>query len=197
MNFKRVFDILFSCFGLFILFPLWVLISMLIFLEDGLPIYFYDTRVGKGGKTYKHLKFRSMIKSAERNTGPVYSLEDDCRITKLGRILRKTAMDELPQIINIFKGDMSFVGPRSERPFFVEKFLLELPNYDKRFSVRPGLTGMAQVYGKHNTPAGEKLVYDLLYIKKMNIFFDINLIAKSILITILAGWEKFDKGSGK
>ena len=139
-----------------------------------------------------------MIKQAEDKTGPVLAAAQDKRITRVGRILRATAMDELPQLINILKGDMSFVGPRPERPFFVERFIKEIPGYEKRFLVRPGLTGIAQVRGKYDTPADEKLRLDLEYIDKMNVFLDLKLIFLSFVITLRGGWSKFEnKGEDK
>ena len=190
---KRLFDIILSSAGLIFFLPIWPIVTILIyFLEDGRPIYFSDIRIGINRKPYAHFKFRSMIKNAEVSTGPMWSLENDKRVTKFGRILRATAMDELPQLINILKGDMSFVGPRSERQFFVEKFSREIPGYEKRFTIRPGLTGMAQVYGRYDSPPEKKLSLDLEYIKRMNFFLDLKLIFLSFLITFEAGWERFE-----
>jgi len=189
---KRIEDICFSLFCLAASLPLWFLIPLAIYLESGRPVFFSDFRVGRGRKIYRHFKFRSMIKDAESKTGPVWSGQEDKRLTKTGTFLRATAMDELPQLWNILKGDMSFVGPRPERPFFVEKFLKEIPGYEKRFCVRPGLTGIAQVYGKYNTPAQKKLKHDLEYIKKRNIFLDLWLIFLSFMITLKGGWVRFE-----
>lgn len=190
---KRVWDVVFSLLCLVLSLPLWVLIPLAIYLEDGLPVFFSDLRVGRDKKTYRHLKFRSMVKQAEDKTGPVLATAQDKRITRVGRILRATAMDELPQLMNILKGNMSFVGPRSERPFFIERFIKDIPNYEKRFQVRPGLTGMAQFYGKYDTPPEKKLQYDLGYIEKMDIFLDMKLIFLSFLITLRGGWARFEQ----
>jgi len=155
-------------------------------------MFFLDVRLGKNKKPYKHFKFRSMVKEAEGKIGPVWAKKDDRRITKVGRLLRATAMDELPQLVNILRGDMSFVGPRPERPEFVAKFQKSIPDYNRRLEVRPGLTGIAQVYGKYNTTAEKKLNYDLEYIDKMSLFLDIKLVLLSILITLRAGWSRFE-----
>ncbi len=149
---KRPLDIALSLFGLIISLPLWLIIAIIIWMEDGRPIFYSQRRVGKDGKVFTVLKFRTMIKGAEKYTGPVWASENDPRVTKVGRILRATAMDELTQLLNILKGDMSFVGPRPERPELVEKFLKEFPDFKKRFAVKPGLTGLAQVYGQYDTP---------------------------------------------
>ena len=190
---KRVFDIIFSISGFLVTLPFWVIIPLAIYLKDGRPILFSDTRVGRNKKFYKHFKFRSMAKEAEKESGPVWAAKQDLRVTKVGRILRKTALDELPQLINILKGDMSVVGPRPERPFFVDKFIEKIPGYERRLTVKPGLTGMAQVYGKYDTPAKKKLAYDLEYIGKMNILLDLKLVFLSLLITLSAGWMRFEQ----
>jgi lipopolysaccharide/colanic/teichoic acid biosynthesis glycosyltransferase len=186
---KRAFDITLSLFGIIISSPLWILIGLLIWLEDRWPIFYSQERVGKDGKVFRVLKFRSMIPDAEKYTGPVWAKENDPRVTKVGRILRATAMDELPQLWNILKGDMSFVGPRAERPELVAQFAQRTKNYWKRFSVTPGLTGLAQVYGKYDTPPQHKLKYDLLYIKKQSFWLDLKLILLSFWITFRGKWE--------
>ncbi len=186
---KRAFDIVLSSFGLILSSPLWLIISLAIILEDGFPVFYSQKRVGKNGKIFKVLKFRSMIKDAEKYTGAVWASENDPRVTKVGRILRATAMDELPQLLNILKGDMSFVGPRPERPELVEKFVKEFPDFKKRFAVKPGLTGLAQVYGQYDTPPQHKLKYDLLYIKKQSFWLDLKLIFLSFYITLKGKWE--------
>jgi len=194
---KRVVDVCLSLTGLALFLPFWLLITLIIYFESGRPVFYSDHRVGKDKKVYKHYKFRSMIKDAEKDSGPIWSEKEDRRSTKFGRALRGTAMDELPQLWNILKGDMSFVGPRPERSFFVEKFIKEVPGYEKRFAIRPGLTGLAQVYGKYNTPAGKKLEYDLEYIRKMNLFLDLKLIFLSFMITLSGGWARFEDKNDK
>jgi len=186
---KRLFDIFLSSIGLIFSSPLWLIFSLAIKLEDRGPIFYAQERVGKNGRIFKALKFRSMIHDAEKHTGAVWASENDPRVTKVGRILRATAMDELPQLWNIFKGDMSFVGPRSERPELVEQFSKKIKNYRSRFSVPPGLTGLAQVYGRYDTPPQHKLKYDLLYIKNQSFLFDLKLIFLSFWITFRGKWE--------
>ena len=190
---KRVFDLFFSSIGLVLSLPLWIVIAIAIKLEDGGPVFYTQERVGKGGRIFKVYKFRSMVPDAERYTGAVWAQEKDPRVTKVGRVLRATAMDELPQLWNIFKGDMSFVGPRPERPELVEKFLQEIPDFVKRFAVKPGLTGVAQVYGKYDTPPRRKLKYDLFYIRRWSFWLDMQLILISFLITFMGKWEDRDK----
>lgn len=186
---KRLFDIFLSSIGLIFSSPLWLIFSLAIKLEDRGPIFYAQDRVGKNGRIFKALKFRSMIPDAEKHTGAVWASEKDPRVTKAGRILRATAMDELPQLWNIFKGDMSFVGPRSERPELVEQFSKKIKNYRRRFSVPPGLTGLAQVYGRYDTPPQHKLKYELLYIKNQSFLLDLKLIFLSFWITFRGKWE--------
>jgi lipopolysaccharide/colanic/teichoic acid biosynthesis glycosyltransferase len=186
---KRLFDIFLSSIGLLLSSPLWSLFSLAIWLEDRGSIFYTQERVGKNGRVFKALKFRSMISDAEKHTGAVWASENDPRITKVGRILRATAMDELPQLWNIFKGDMSFVGPRAERPELVEQFARKIKNYHDRFLVTPGLTGLAQVYGSYDTPPHQKLRYDLLYIKNQSFLLDLKLIFLSFWITFRGKWE--------
>ncbi len=186
---KRAFDLLLSSLGLILSLPLWFIFAILIWLEDRGPIFYRQKRVGKNGRIFEVLKFRSMIKEAEKYTGPIWASENDPRVTKVGRVLRATAMDELPQLWNIFKGDMSFVGPRPERPELVKEFIKEYPDFKKRFVVKPGLTGLAQVYGQYDTPPQHKLKYDLLYIKKQSFLLDLKLILLSFLITFKGKWE--------
>ena len=177
--------------------PLWILIGILIWLEDKGPIFYSQLRVGKNGRIFKVRKFRSMIKDAEKYTGAIWALENDQRVTKVGRILRATAMDELGQLLSILKGDMSFVGPRPERPKLVVKFRNEIKNYDLRHSVIPGLTGIAQIYGKYDTPPNHKLKYELLYIKNQSFRLDLKLILFSFWITFRGKWESREKKVGK
>jgi lipopolysaccharide/colanic/teichoic acid biosynthesis glycosyltransferase len=186
---KRLFDIILAGVGLVISSPFWLLFSLLVKLEDRGPVFYGQERVGRNGVSFRVLKFRSMIVNAERQTGPVWAAANDPRVTRVGRVLRATAMDELPQLWNIFKGDMSFVGPRAERPELVRGFADSIPHYEERFLVRPGLTGIAQVHGQYDTPAGHKLKYDRLYIKNASLLLDLKLIALSFLITFSGKWE--------
>ncbi len=150
--------------------------------------------------TFKAIKFRSMIKDAEKGTGPVQAVENDPRVTKVGKVLRATAMDELPQLVNILKGDMSFVGPRALRPKEKEVYgnpdeinIENVPGYKERLAVRPGLTGMAQVYLSTDALRSEKFQYDLLYIKKQSFLLDLKLIFLSFWITFRGKWESREK----
>jgi lipopolysaccharide/colanic/teichoic acid biosynthesis glycosyltransferase len=197
---KRLFDIFLSTFGLICSSPLWILFGLAIILEDRLPIFYLQERVGRGGMTFKAIKFRSMIKDAENGTGPVQAVENDPRVTKVGRVLRATAMDELPQLLNILKGDMSFVGPRALRPREKEVYgnpdeinIENVPGYKERLAVRPGLTGMAQVYLPTDALRSEKFQYDLLYIKKQSFLLDLKLIFLSFWITFRGKWESREK----
>ena len=193
---KRLFDISLSSLGLIGSAPLWVLFSLAIIIEDGWPLFYSQERVGRNGRVFRALKFRSMIRDAEKETGPVQAVENDPRVTRTGRILRKTAMDELPQLINILKGDMSFVGPRSLRPREKEVHgsademnIEDIPGYQERLAVRPGLTGLAQVYLPSDALRREKFRYDLLYIEKQSFLFDLKLIFLSFWITFRGKWE--------
>jgi lipopolysaccharide/colanic/teichoic acid biosynthesis glycosyltransferase len=190
---KRLFDLSLSFVGLIGSSPLWLIFSIAIKFEDKGPIFYRQARMGENGKIFNALKFRSMIPDAEKHTGAVWAVEHDPRVTKVGRVLRATAMDELPQLWNIFNGDMSFVGPRAERPELVEKFSEKIKNYHDRFLVRPGLTGIAQVYGKYDTPPQHKLKYDLLYIKNQTFCLDLKLILLSFWITFRGKWESREK----
>jgi len=193
---KRPFDFLLSLTGIIFSIPLWILIGIMILIEDGLPIFYAQERVGKNGRIFKVIKFRSMIKDAERDTGPVQATENDPRITKIGRILRNTAMDELPQLINILIGDMSFVGPRSLRPKEKEVYenpektnIEDIPGYKERLVVRPGLTGIAQIYLPTDALRKEKFQYDLSYIKNQSFLLDLKLIILSFWITFRGKWQ--------
>jgi len=134
------------------------------------PAFYTQVRVGKDGRLFNMIKLRTMYTNAERHTGPVWAQEKDPRVTPLGKFLRKTHLDETPQIFNILKGEMSLIGPRPERPYFVNQFRREIPGYEKRLAVRPGITGLAQVYHKYDESIEDvqkKLTYDLLYIRSM------------------------------
>jgi lipopolysaccharide/colanic/teichoic acid biosynthesis glycosyltransferase len=185
---KRTLDVVVSALGLAVSLPLWALVGLAVVLENGRPIFYTQSRVGMGGRVFRVLKFRSMIREAEKYSGPVLAEADDPRITHIGRLLRKTAMDELPQVWNILKGDMSFVGPRPERPEFVWQFASRVPGYALRHQVRPGLTGMAQVYKHYTTEPEEKLVFDLLYIRRCSLLVDAMLFFKSWGNTLLGRW---------
>lgn len=190
---KKPFDFLFSLLGIVVSLPIWILIALAIYLEDGFPIIFSQMRLGVKGKKFKIYKFRSMVKDAELNTGPVWAYKKDFRITKVGKILRETKLDELPQLFNILLGDMSFVGPRAERPELVSEFRKMIPGFDYRLRVRPGLTGIAQIYGHYNTHPRNKLRYDLVYIHNQSVWLDIKLILATIWYTFALRWDSKGK----
>ncbi len=193
---KRPFDIGLSLVGLILSSPLWAAIALAIRIEDGGPVFYSQERVGRNGRIFKALKFRSMIRDAEKDHGPVQAVDKDPRVTKVGRILRGTAMDELPQLINIFKGDMSFVGPRALRPNEKEvhgdpdeRSIEAIPGYRERHVVRPGLTGLTQVFLPGDTPRRKKFRYDALYIRKRSFWLDLELVFLSFWITFRGKWE--------
>ncbi len=183
---KRVTGFILSLVGLILLSPLILVISILIKISSHGPVFYKQGRVGERGKIFNLLKFRSMVDNAETN-GPVWAENDDKRITRVGRWIRKWRLDEVPQMLNVLKGDMSFVGPRPERPYFVEKLRKEIPFYDQRFSVKPGITGWAQIkyrYGASKEDAMEKLTYDLYYIKNLSVLFDLLIIFETIKVVL-------------
>jgi lipopolysaccharide/colanic/teichoic acid biosynthesis glycosyltransferase/VanZ family protein len=194
---KRPFDIALSGFGLLISLPLWIVVPLAIRIESRGPVFYTQERVGRGCRVFKALKFRSMVKDAEKTSGPVQAVAGDPRVTRVGRILRATAMDELPQLINIFKGDMSFVGPRALRPNEKEVNggaggavpISAIPGYAARHAVRPGLTGLTQVFLPGETPRRKKFRCDLLYIRKQSFGLDLKLITLSFWITLRGKWE--------
>lgn len=195
---KRPFDILLSGGGLIASSPLWFFIAIAIWLEDRTPIFYSSERVGKDGKLFKNLKFRTMVSDSDKKFGPLQARENDKRITKVGKILRVTAMDELPQLWNIFRGDMSFVGPRALLPVEIETGgkgeeiavpISDIPGYEKRTQVTPGLTGIAQIFAPRDIVRKHKFVYDLFYIKKQSFGLDLKLILLSFYITFRGKWE--------
>ncbi|MBI5043698.1 MAG: TIGR03013 family PEP-CTERM/XrtA system glycosyltransferase [Nitrospirae bacterium] len=185
---KRLLDIVASLMLLIMMLPVMLLVAILIKLDSKGHVFFKQERIGQDGNIFTLLKFRSMREDAESGLGPVWAKKDDDRATKLGRILRKTRLDELPQLINVLKGDMSFVGPRPERPFFVEQLKEKIPYYSLRESVRPGVTGWAQIcypYGASVEDAYEKLQYDLYYIKNMSFLLDLTIIFETAKVVLL------------
>jgi sugar transferase (PEP-CTERM system associated) len=185
---KRLVDILVSVLGLIGAAPLMLVVALLIKIDSRGPVFYRQQRVGQNGKLFTLTKFRSMRNDAEASTGPIFADKDDCRITRVGRVIRTTRVDELPQLLNILRGEMSFVGPRPERPFFVEQFAKEIPYYSQRLSVKPGITGWAQVcypYGATLEDAVEKLRLDLYYIKNMSLFLDLFIIMKTFKTIVL------------
>lgn len=193
---KRLFDVLVSGAGMIVFAPVAAVIALGIKLEDRGPVLFTQERVGRGCRVFPAYKFRSMVVDAERQTGAVQASIDDPRVTRMGRLLRATAFDELPQLWNIFRGDMSIVGPRPLRPGEADTTadgshvpLSAIPGYEARHRVRPGLTGIAQVYAPRDLPRTGKFRYDLLYQRKANFCLDLRLIAQSFWITARGRWE--------
>ncbi len=183
---RRVFNLLTALVGLVITLPISILTAIAIKLDSRGPVFYRQERVGKNGRGFEILKFRSMRVDAE-SEGPVWTTENDDRITRVGRFIRRVRFDEIPQFANILRGEMSLVGPRAERPFFVEQLSREIPFYGQRHLVEPGLTGWAQVmygYGSSIEDARQKLQYDLYYIKNVSFWFDLWIIMKSIGIVI-------------
>jgi lipopolysaccharide/colanic/teichoic acid biosynthesis glycosyltransferase len=193
---KRLFDIIVSGTGLIALSPIAALIALAIKIEDGGPVFFVQERVGKDGRPFPAYKFRSMIVDAEKLTGAVQATVNDPRMTRVGGVLRATALDELPQLWNIFRGDMSVVGPRPLRAGEVDTTVdgVHLPlsairGYEERHRVRPGLTGIAQVYAPRDLPRTGKFRYDLLYLRRAGLCLDLRLILASFWITARGRWE--------
>jgi lipopolysaccharide/colanic/teichoic acid biosynthesis glycosyltransferase len=193
---KRAFDVALSGVGLVLSAPIWLAAAALIKLEDGGPIFFRQERVGRGGGTFTALKFRSMVPDAERDRGPLQASARDPRVTRMGRIMRATAMDELPQLLNIFRGDMSFVGPRALRPGEIdtgsggrEVALADIEGYQERSAVQPGLTGIAQIYAPRDVARRQKFRYDRVYVKRRSFWLDLRLIAVSFWISLRGTWE--------
>jgi sugar transferase (PEP-CTERM system associated) len=183
---KRLADIICSILGLILSLPLFPFIAVLIMVESKGPIFYRQTRMGESEKNFQLIKFRTMKQDAETN-GAVWAQKNDCRVTRIGKILRKTRLDELPQFINVLSGDMSFIGPRPERPEFVEKLKKTIPYYGYRHFVKPGITGWAQIkypYGASEEDALEKLRYDLYYIKKLSPRLDLVIIIDTIKVVL-------------
>ena len=181
---KRIVDVLVSLIVLVVFSPIFAIIAMLIKAEDGGPVLYRQDRVTIGGKVFSILKFRSMIVDAEKDGVPLPAGEDDKRITKVGRIIRATRLDELPQMINILMGDMSLVGPRPERVEHVEKYTADIPEFEFRLKVKGGLTGVAQVFGKYNTSPLSKLKMDLYYITNYSLLLDLQIIFETAKILV-------------
>lgn len=184
---KRMFDVIVSLVIFAVSIPAMLITGLLIFLEDGAPIFYQQERVGKNGKTFMVLKFRSMRNDAEKAGAPQWAASKDPRTTRVGRIIRKLRIDELPQILNVVKGDMSFVGPRPERPFFVKQLCQDVPFYNARHSVKPGITGLAQVryqYGASVEDSIQKLQYDLYYVKNNSLFLDILILIDTLQVVL-------------
>lgn len=181
-NIKRMMDVIISIILILFTSPIMFISALLIKVTSAGPIFYKQTRITKDKKEFNILKFRSMRIDAEKSSGPVLAQADDPRITKIGKYLRSLRIDELPQLFNVLKGDMSLVGPRPERPYFVEQFEQANPYYYLRHTVRAGITGYAQVYGKYSTDFNSKLKFDLIYIKKYSLIMDIQILFQTIKI---------------
>ena len=185
---KRSIDIAVAIIGLIVSFPLAVLIMAAIKLDSPGPIFLRQSRVGFKGKTFSMIKFRSMRHDAEVHTGPVWAKESDPRVTRVGNFIRKTHLDEIPQLLNVLKGEMSLVGPRPERPHFVHEFRQVIPHYDRRLCVKPGITGLAQVrqgYDETLEDVKRKLKYDTLYIRNMCPLLDLKVLSMTLIAVAL------------
>jgi exopolysaccharide biosynthesis polyprenyl glycosylphosphotransferase len=183
---KRVVDIILSLVGLVLSIVPMAITALVIWLESGRPVLYRQERVGQHGRVFTLFKFRSMRVDAEGAT-PVWAREGDSRVTTFGRFIRLTRLDELPQFWNVLRGDMSFVGPRPERPYFVEMLSQEIPFYHERHAVKPGLTGWAQVkyrYGASIEDATEKLRYDLYYVKHLSVVFDLTIVFDTVKVIV-------------
>lgn len=181
---KRAIDVLGALVLLVLVSPLLLVSAVAIILTDGWPVIFSQERVGRGMRTFAVYKLRTMVKDAEKHSGPVLAEEDDPRVTPVGRVLRRYRIDELPQLVNILMGDMSFVGPRPERPYFVEQHVESIPGYAERFKVKPGVTGLAQVSGGYATTPERKLKYDLIYMFHQTLAMDAQVVAETLRVVL-------------
>src|SRR5262249_50134301 len=181
---KRLFDAGFAALLLVPAIPVMLMVALAVRITSRGPVIYRQTRVGRGGQPFTIFKFRTMHEEAERGTGPVLATENDPRVTLLGRVLRATRLDELPQLWNVLRGDMSFVGPRPERPEFVSDYQRDIQGYAERFKVRPGLTGYAQVNGEYHTSASTKLKYDLAYIHNRSLWLDLRILSQTMKVML-------------
>ncbi|WP_459915892.1 TIGR03013 family XrtA/PEP-CTERM system glycosyltransferase [Desulfocicer niacini] len=183
LAFKRILGLIISLFLLIALSPILLITGLLIKLESAGPVFYFQERIGRNGKKFSLIKFRSMTAMAEKDSGPIFASRNDMRITRMGGIIRKIRLDEVPQFINIFRGDMDLVGPRPEREVFVRELEKKLPYYHLRHAIRPGLTGWAQVnypYGENFEDSKEKLNYDLYYVKHLSWHLDLHIFLLTI-----------------
>jgi exopolysaccharide biosynthesis polyprenyl glycosylphosphotransferase len=181
---KRVIDVLVALVALVVTSPILLAAAIAVAVDDGFPVLFSQERVGRGMRPFRMHKLRTMVKDAEEACGPVLAEENDTRITAVGGFLRKFRIDELPQLVNILKGEMSFVGPRPERPYFVEQYIADTPGYRERFNVKPGVTGLAQVSGGYATTPERKLKYDLIYMYHQTLAMDAQIVAETLRVVL-------------
>ncbi|MBM2843412.1 MAG: sugar transferase [Anaerolineales bacterium] len=186
---KRAFDVAAATAGLVVLAPLSIVVCLLLWLEDPGPLFFVKNSVGRGGRNFRQWKLRTMVHGAEAESGPVWSEKTDERVLRLGTLLRKTALDELPQLVNIFFGQMSFVGPRPQRTVLVAEYLRRLPAYAERHRLAPGLAGLAQVAGHYYITPRQKLRFDRLYIDHAGLGFDLKLILIAFAVVFWLRWR--------
>ncbi len=185
-EFKRVFDIIGGAIGLVIVSPVIAFTAVVIKAVSPGPVFFTQERVGWGGEIFKIYKMRTMCLNAEKYTGPVWAKEDDPRLIMFGKVIRKMHIDELPQLYNVLKGDMSIIGPRPERPVFVKELSCKISDYPKRIEVRPGITGLAQVWHKYDETIQDvrkKVKYDLLYIREMCFMVDLRILLRTVIVS--------------
>jgi len=181
---KRTLDLAAAFVGLAVTSPILLGACLTILIRHGLPVFYSQERVGRDMKPFRIHKLRTMIKNAEETSGPVIAEVDDMRITSVGRFLRKFRIDEIPQLVNILRGEMSFVGPRPERPYFVEQYVAEVPGYRERFKVKPGITGLAQVSGSYATTPERKLKYDLIYMYHQTPAMDVQIMVDTLRVVL-------------
>ncbi len=184
---KRIIDVILSIFGILLCVPMWILVSILIKIDSSGPILYLQSRSGKNSKLFNIIKFRSMVSNAESNTGPIWAGKADSRITRIGRLLRRFHIDETPQLINILKGDMSIIGPRPERPFFVEKLKETYPFYQRRLKIRPGVSGWAQINQPFDTnvkDVHQKLKFDFYYIENLSLRLDAHILFRTFWVVL-------------
>ncbi len=182
LKIRRLFDLSIALPALLLLSPVLAVIALLVYSDSGKPILYRQIRIGKDGREFRIIKFRTMRADAETKSGPVWARSGEDRTTRIGRLLRRTSLDELPQLFNVVAGEMSIVGPRPERPFYVEQFRKMLPRYDERHLAKPGITGWSHIHMRRNvdtTAIGERLSYDLFYLENWSIFMDVLIICKT------------------
>jgi exopolysaccharide biosynthesis polyprenyl glycosylphosphotransferase len=188
--FKRITDIFLSLIGIILSLPLTVPAALAVKIESRGPVFFSQERISRGDKKFEVYKFRTMVENAEEKTGPVLAQDNDSRITKVGNFLRKTRIDEIPQLLNVLKGDMSIVGPRPERPHFVDQFQEKLPHYKFRHQIKSGITGLAQVHGFYDTDAEDKLRMDLLYASRRSVMLDLKILLETLKVIFMRNKAK-------
>lgn len=184
---KRMLDVILAFCGILFCIPIWLIVALIIKLDSSGSIFYFQSRSGKDGVLFNIIKFRSMVNNAESNTGPVWSRHDDTRITRFGKILRRLHLDETPQLLNILKGDMSIVGPRPERPFFINKLKQTYPFYSRRLKLRPGVTGWAQINQPFDTnvkDVHQKLKFDFFYIENISLRLDFHIIFRTAWVIL-------------